>query len=264
MRTIIRQIGISSRESTLASVHAMMNRIPMVNTRIEHLYLHKDILREAGTLPIGSVEFMRTAMKLTNICEPDNLSYPEALHPFLHRKMQQVPAGSVLGTCFVKPVTTKRFTGFVFDPMQDPSLLSAHDQEQHQAFLSMNPAEMVWIGEPVVFMSEYRFYITEGRLLGEGRYDDGPEDAPKPDLQQVTQMISTMTQTNKAPAAYSLDIGVLATGETALVECNDAWAIGYYTGSVSREDFLEMLWTRWHQLLTVPRQPILSSSNTQS
>jgi hypothetical protein len=31
-----------------------------------------------------------------------------------------------------------------------------------------------------------------------------------------------------APVAYALDVGVLSTGETALVEVNDFWAIGCY------------------------------------
>lgn len=64
----------------------------------------------------------------------------------------------------------------------------------------------------------------------------------------VNEMVWALACTKNAPAAFSLDVGVLDTGETALIECNDAWALGYYKGSLAHKDYIRMLWMRWEQL----------------
>ena len=49
-----------------------------------------------------------------------------------------------------------------------------------------------------------------------------------------------------SPKAYCIDVGVLSTGETALIEVNDALCIGIY--SMSKELYAELLMTRWNEL----------------
>jgi hypothetical protein len=49
-----------------------------------------------------------------------------------------------------------------------------------------------------------------------------------------------------APWAYCLDVGVLDTGETALVEMNDAFSIGMYEGMEAC--YPDLLTTRWQEL----------------
>lgn len=51
-----------------------------------------------------------------------------------------------------------------------------------------------------------------------------------------------------APGAYCLDVGVLETGETALVEVNDAFSVGMYEGMEAC--YPELLVTRWNELTT--------------
>lgn len=64
-----------------------------------------------------------------------------------------------------------------------------------------------------------------------------------------------MAGSQDAPAAFSLDIGVLEPGETALIECNDAWALGYYRGTLSHRDYIDMLWRRWDQIARLVERP---------
>ena len=59
----------------------------------------------------------------------------------------------------------------------------------------------------------------------------------------VEQMVKDFVS---APSAYCLDVGVLGTGETALVEMNDAFSIGMYEGMESC--YPELLITRWKEL----------------
>lgn len=248
--SILRQSDSSSRETSIAAQHAMMTNTIILPTTMQTLSDHSDALRKGHTLPIGTVEFVRRAMHLAGIMEPPNYSYPEVLYDHLHRHIKQMRAGNVIGRQFVKPVATKVFTGFVFDTLEDPENPACQHRVQYNEFLALPPTELVWVGEPVVWLSEYRYYVMDGQVLGYGRYDDGPDNAPIPDAGAVEDMAKTLSASAGAPAAYVLDVGVLDGGETALVECNDAWAVGYYTGTLSPADYVQMLWARWSQLAT--------------
>jgi hypothetical protein len=245
---ILRQAGTSHIEPMVAAQHAMTADVPIKAVRLEALEDHAEALRQGSTLPIGSVEFVRKAMTLAGIDEPENLSYPEPLRPYLRREVRQRTAGSVLGHWFIKPTTTKKFTGFVFDTLGNPEHLCGYDRAQYNVFLSLPPETSVWVSEPVTWLSEFRYYVVDGEVRGEGRYDDAPDDMPVPDYFQVGEMAAILARSPHAPAAFSLDVGVLDSGETALIECNDAWALGYYKGTLSHKDYIEMLWRRWEQL----------------
>ena len=49
-----------------------------------------------------------------------------------------------------------------------------------------------------------------------------------------------------SPKDYCFDVGVLSSGETALVEVNDAFSIGIY--SIPKEVYAELLIARWKGL----------------
>jgi hypothetical protein len=246
--SILRQTGTAHIEGRVVMQYAMTADVPIHAARIESLEAHAQALREGATVPVGSVEFVRAAMALAGIAEPPNLSYPEVLRPWLHRRLERRTAGRVLGHHFVKPTTTKLFTGFVIDTLGNPDHLSPHDREQCTAFLSLPPDTAVWISGPVTWLSEFRYYVVDGQICGKGRYDDGPDDMPDPDDVAVEQMAARMARAPDAPVAFSVDAGVLDSGETALVECNDAWSLGYYKGTLSHRDYWGMLSRRWQQL----------------
>ena len=251
--SILRQAGSPRIEERVAVQYAMTTDTPLAAVGLESIEEHAHALLEGTALPVGSVAFVRKAMFVAGITEPDNLSYPECLRPWLRRQVKQRRASSVLGQWFVKPTTTKTFTGFVVDTLGNPDHLSFYDRAQYNVFLSLPGDTPVWVSEPVKFQSEFRYYVINGAVCGEGRYDNAPDDMPVPDLAAVREMVKVMAGQPNAPVAFGLDVGVLDTGETALIECNDAWALGYYRGTLSHRDYIELLWRRWEQLVTESR-----------
>lgn len=248
MTTIFLQIP-STRETRAVLAAAMVEtdcNAVLSSFQVLSSLKHTKALKE-GAMPVGSVEYVYEAMRLAGVKPPENMSYPDGCQPYLHRDIKQRPAGEVIGRWFVKPLQTKAFTGFVFDTMDDPSTLSDHDREQHAAFSDMPADALVWVAEPVQWLSEWRYYVHGGKIVGEGRYDPtGEDDAPMPDLAVVNACIHDMA----VPHNYALDFGVLSTGETAMVEANDAWAIGLYGREMPNHLYFEFLRARWTDLLS--------------
>jgi len=245
---ILRQHNLATVEARLVAQHATVSGIPFRSSKFEDLDAESVVLRAGNTLPVGTVEFVRRAMEVAGIHEPTNFSYPACLDPFLHRRIKQMPIRALDARRFVKPTATKSFTGFVYDPRTAAAAMPAHEQEQVDALRSLPVDTMLWVADEVNWASEYRYYVLQGEIRGAGRYDDWADNAPEPDPAAVKQMVTAMNDSGAAPAAYSLDVGVLDTGETALVECNDAWALGYYRSTLSYRDYVAMLWARWKQL----------------
>lgn len=223
------------------------------NCALESLHNFRTELTD-GAIPIGSVEFVRAAMQVLSIQEPINLSYPPGCEPFLHRSVRLTPAESIEGRWFIKPNSTKTFTGFIYDSTQDPKLLNEHDREQRDVFLSLPKQTLIYACEPVQFLSEWRYYIQERRIIGQARYDDAEDDhAPVPQLEVIKECVRVLDIEHP----YALDFGVLSDGSTALVEANDAWALGYYNGSMPAKRYLDMLAQRWQSILRLQRAEVM-------
>lgn len=83
---------------------------------------------------------------------------------------------------------------------------------------------------------------------------DGADDAPEPDGRLVGEMATDLSDEFRYQAddalsqPFALDVGVLATGQTALVEVNDAWAIGLYENALSPSEYYRFLISRWDSI----------------
>jgi hypothetical protein len=64
-----------------------------------------------------------------------------------------------------------------------------------------------------------------------------------PDENVVQEMADDFVN---SPRGYCLDVGVLSTGETALIEVNDGFSVGKY--GMSDDLYSELLITRWNEL----------------
>ena len=234
-----------STEYRLVLQHALTYDIELHRVDQLDLWKYKEELL-SGALPVGCIQYHREAMDVVGMKEPEDFSYPASLEQFLHRRVQKIEVSKVFGRWFVKPLETKAFTGFVVDTTKNPNYLTPYEQIQLNELLTLPQDTVVWLSDPVEWLSEVRYYIIEGVICGSGRYDDATDSAPLPDDHVVEQMVQQMKNTL---AAFVIDVGVLSTGETALVECNDAWAVGYYKGSLSPAKYIEMLQIRWNQLL---------------
>lgn len=237
----------STHEGRAVLHAAMLADVPVTRLSVGGLGDHAQALRSGSAVPVGAVEFVREAMRVGGIVEPWPLSYPAPLLPFLGRRLERTRLGLLGGRCFVKPMKTKLFTGFVYDASLQSHEYTDHDQEQLQRMKSLPASEPVWRCEEVRFLSEWRFYIHDHQILGRGRYDpDGADDAPQPDEGVVKQAVAAMRKAGIA--AYALDMGVLATGRTVLVEANDAWALGLYGRALPAAAYWGMLRARWQQI----------------
>lgn len=238
---------------TIRHACALVDGYRPMNLDVDQLRIYVGALKTGAAVPIGNVAYVREAMRLIGIEEPILAPYPPALTKFLHRSIGERAAGSVLGTWFVKPVETKRFTGFVFDTLQDPEILDRHDREQLEAFLAMPSDGRVWVSEPVKFVCEWRYYVSEeGQMLGAARYDDSDDEAaPVPDPGVVAEAAERAFDT--LGHGFALDMGVLDSGETALVEINDAWSTGLYGSALPPATYLAWLEARWRGLLAAAR-----------
>lgn len=247
MHIILQNLGdAESRAVRMASMLA--DTIKVTNASIDGLHLYQSALKQ-GAVPVGSVQFLRRAMELADIIEPDNLSYPSGCERYTARKIWHSTAGRALkmtGKRFIKSAQTKVFTGFVLDSDAGALGLNNHDRTQFNALCGLMPDTPVWVSEPVQWVSEYRYYVMDSHLLGYARYDQEESDtAPEPNLDVVTQCIADLAISHP----YALDMGILASGETALVEVNDAWAIGLYGGAIELRDYVRFLATRWSGLV---------------
>lgn len=206
---------------------------------------HQPALRSGDTLPVGSVEFVRRAMELAGIPEPSNMSYPLELQHHLKRYVRTCRVQDLSGRCFVKPMATKQFTGFVWDFAQQATTPTPSDQAQLAVLSALPEDTLVWASDPVTWVSEWRAYVDENRVLAIARYDELEEDdVPEPDMAQVAQAAAQLI--HKGPCA--LDFGVLANGQTALVEMNDFWSLGLYDKALTPKAYLSFLFKRWAQL----------------
>lgn len=235
-----------SRAVRMASM--LSDGIKLTNANQETLAEHLTAL-EQGAVPVGSVQFVRRAMELADVTEPANLSYPTGCEPYLKRKVWHSTAERALnmaGARFIKSAETKVFTGFVLDSDAGAFGLNNHDQFQYNALHALMSDAPVWIAEAVQWVSEYRYYVMESQIIGSARYDQLESDsAPEPDNGVVKQCITALAISHP----YALDMGVLASGETALVEANDAWAIGLYGGAMKPQDYVRFLAERWAGLI---------------
>lgn len=231
-----------SAEIRAVRAAALLDNVKVASSRLENLGRALAGREPASVLPVGSVEFVRAAMALLHVPEPAWNCYPEVLSKWLHRGVDRTTTAQVLThpqPVFVKPVNLKRFDGFV---------QSTGSQFRASEWCRMPPDEPVWISEIVTFVCEWRVYVLRGDAIGRARYDpEGADDASEPDAKAVLSMIRAWPS---APAAWALDVGVLSTGETALVEVNDAWALGLYGRALGPRAYLSFLASRWGQLCT--------------
>lgn len=191
---------------------------------------------------VGEIPSMFAAMRQLGI-EYTHCDYPEELWKYLHRKVWISTMGDIkrvlfddgqITPVFIKPKDKlKKFTGFVITTIDDL-------QFTNHAGNSTN----IWCSEPVIWLSEFRCPVINGKVRGMFRVPYTCHDSEKrPDISIVQQMADDF---KNSPKAYCLDVGVLSAGETALIEVNDGFSIGKY--GMDSELYYELLKTRWDEL----------------
>lgn len=200
---------------------------------------HNRLRLDRLTLVVGGTVTVHTALRQIGVAVPEPLNVPLELRSFAGRQIWETTLGEIRnhfasdqsGPVFIKPlVETKSFTGKVMNCAADlERILHFKDSFQLQA------------AEPVEFVSEWRYYIHRQEVVDVAHYKGAWSYLPHSKV--VLQAIATY---KSAPIAYSLDFGLTATGETLLVEANDAFALGAH--GIDVVAYARMLEDRWLEI----------------
>lgn len=197
---------------------------------------------ESVVLPVGSVRFVKKAAELLGVELPKPMNVPDSLKPYIGRKTWEVKRFELdTFPCFVKPLDElKKFTGFVAKSQDDFSRL-------YSDVIESDWNGMLFCSEPLPeIISEWRCYVRDGKVFNCSCYLG--DTLAFPDKNEIQYLVSVYKD---APVGYSLDVAVTESG-TKLIECNDAWALGYYGGEFI--DYFKMVKERWLEILKTQTQ----------
>jgi hypothetical protein len=248
-RAYIQQSGNGKlgHEENLVHTECLRRNIP-VTLFAPKLMQRRQVPLGAETFLAGDGHVTSTALKILNL-DPRTLDdYPECLHRYLHRRVWRSTLGKMMDhvwegrkPVFVKPADRRKiFTGRLFEGPDDLYALSSTSRN-----------EPVWCADPVEWRSEFRVYILKDQILSIDHYDG--DAALYPDQLKIESAIKTFRESGQAPKAYALDFGMLESGETALVEANDAFSLGAY--HIGASDYTDLLFERWAELLSQSPPP---------
>lgn len=196
------------------------------------------------SLVVGDMPCILGAIKQLGIPEPEPNDYPASLKNFMHRRtwtstLEQLEIELRNGRyapTFAKPATRrKRFTGYVFESEYD--LYRVYGVSRQEPLLC---------SEVVSWVSEYRVYVVHSQIRSIDHYDGNPNVLL--DVEKVLDAIEALDNAGESIAYPAIDFGVLDSGQTALVEMNDGFAIGAY--KIDNKNYTDMILARWEELLT--------------
>ena len=174
--------------------------------------LSSDVL--TGCVPVGTVEFMRQAFAFSGTESPrlprnsDRISQEMTLEESL--KFRETTGWNI----FIKPKQIKVFTGFV------------HEGYTYSALegVPLDTRVLVYDVFSSPISSEWRAYVCAGELLDAKNYAGDFLQIPS------KEFIDHVIAKNKSdfPDTYSIDVGILTSGENVVIEFNDFWALGNY------------------------------------
>ena len=192
-----------------------------------------------NTLLVGGTVAVHKALAQLGLPVPPPLNVPESLTAFAGRKLGTTTLGELrrqfeTGSSepvFVKPLASaKEFAGLVVASATDLARVPHLEDDME-----------IQTAEPVTFVSEWRYFVLRGAVVGTAHYKG--DCFTHPDASTVREAVGAHIA---APAAYGLDFGVTADGRTLLVEANDGFALGCY--GLDPVVYATMLEVRWCEL----------------
>jgi hypothetical protein len=184
---------------------------------------------------IGFVNDVHQALTQINRPVPPTIDYPPVLSGWLHRSVTKIHLCDIMArndSVFVKPVSEKLFTGFVW-----PTHI--------QRVCGLPEDTELLVSEVIEFKSEYRTFVLDGEILDCRRYKGDWSLALDKEL--TLAAVEAMSSWKGCPRAYCLDLGVTDASNCCLVEVNDAYSFGGY--GLNDCLFAKMLDARWDELV---------------
>ena len=180
--------------------------------------------------------------------EPNLPDYPDVLTGFLGRKVwrdtiNHIASDEKLWSAgyFVKPIRQKAFTGRVINSIADLQGCGSCYEDYE-----------VLVCEPLDMVAEWRCFIKYDEIIDVRPYGSVIEQGYVGykyhyDTTVLMAMLNKFKTWEDRPNACSMDICVTKTGETCLVEMNDAYALGCY--GLPCLLYAKFISARWSQLL---------------
>ncbi len=197
---------------------------------------------EPSTLVVGGSGAVRHALALLGVKTPAIDDLPEPLAGFRGRRVWDSTWGAI---CEAYPESGPAV--FV-KPRRDPKAFAARRVAAFRDLIPLShvPAETaVLVSEVVEFVSEWRFYVLRGRVVGAGWYSGNPLTFP--DSKVVADAVKAWPD---GPAGYGIDFGVVADGRTLLVEVNEGFSLGCL--GLRPRLYSQILEARWVELVGDP------------
>jgi hypothetical protein len=203
---------------------------------------------EPSTLIVGGVGAVTFALKRLGLAMPTIDDLPEPLAEFRGRRVWRSTLADIRGN--YKGSEAAQPAVFV-KPLRDPKAFPAQVVAGFRDLIptSRMPGEAeVLASDPIEFVSEWRFFVLRGRVVGGGWYAGDPLTFP--DAAIVGRAVNTWGAA--APAGYGIDFGIAADGRTLLVEVNE----GYSLGCLGLRPMLysQILEARWIELMKLASQ----------
>ncbi|MEM8672200.1 MAG: ATP-grasp domain-containing protein [Planctomycetota bacterium] len=195
------------------------------------------------TLVVGDVDSVIGALRQLGVPIPSADPYPDCLRSFLHRGVWNSTVGYEIdymrtdGTKprFVKPSgRAKCFTGFVLNSSNDIP-----------KFFDASRSERVSCSDVVEWVAEYRVYVVQNTIRAISRYCGDDDDRFSKAV--IEDAVRTLDSSIHRIGSYGIDFGTLTTGETALIELNDGFALGAY--NIDPDDYTDLVTARWLELV---------------
>lgn len=176
-------------------------------------------------VPVGSIEFVEKHLSLFHgIPHMSPMELPRCLRTdsFVSRQYRVcgfdgLPAS---GRWFIKRADRLKVFG---------RLMEDHEVREIREDRSFTKDGLYVVSSPVDIRSEWRAYISRGRVLAVTNYDGDPFAVPDKEIIYKAMWAMEMDRKHVHPRSYTIDVAVLEDGRTELLEVHPFACVGLYT-----------------------------------
>ncbi|MBX9581433.1 MAG: ATP-grasp domain-containing protein [Gemmataceae bacterium] len=203
---------------------------------------------DQGTLPLGrdtlvagGVPVVEAALTALGVAIPSADNLPACLAQYRGRRVWTSTWGELRSRYGRSGPPEPLWVKSLRRHKGSPSL-AVYEADDLAAAAALPDAHEVLVSEYVTFVSEWRCFVRQGRVLDLCRY--AGEVFRYPDAGVVRAAVADYGRA--APAGYGIDFGVLTDGRTALVEVNEGYSLNPY--GLEATEYAELLEARWLEL----------------